>query len=893
MTLMTKAPPTHRRGIRKVSVDQGGNYWAATGCTYDQLKNLCLSFGPISVKQAAACAATSLLKLADVGGDQETGFEQAFSSLAYAYMKDKAPRLLDYVVGFQLVDRNEDNTKAVAVFGFKVGKQWLYAPVFFLNGDLKGHELLYIKNQDAFVPMKENWVNYIMSRKPHVLGEGSQKDVFQLGGLTPNIERLAFPPAHSKYGADLGIDVDEWARGFLPPMAAAATKSARFVWNTRQAGEKLDMGKLAMAGLAPAFVGNKDFETFLNEDWRLAKLAYDWTKRYPGVKRALDQFYGPDLFIRVATRHKEAQDKAAINIMPTRQKQAAAQAPRMPGISILPDTRVKQAAGDEKVKIITRDDVAKANVSELESTKPDPVTDDDKGHILEHGYLVKDERTGEETTKVYATTVRQTLSNPHESGLYEVLERPGNFEKMLVLTNPYTNAGKKGFCTVIRTGDGEKSWLNAHRTTIFAKKIELDEDYKKWFDGLGDKSSLEKGGVYVALNHSGQGTCPFTVRETYEDGRFKVDFSGYFDKPRASSLPRTLLDSDGGLNTGFDGEYISEYGALLVINKRKDCKLRATHGELHVPELDFKFLRLKAPPKPKKKDDEDSILGVPCCGDSSMQSGSDPKPITPGDLKDLQLLFTEKTARLKLLGDAHEVTISGEKTGSTRLSYGQALFNLIRVHGTTEATAAEMLKTAQIKGTSNHVAVTYRVKYADGYPGMEGPNAPAIPPPQYGTEPIGYNNVNAIYSQEENIPVPGMDSSRTDPRIYDPFLRITPDQSAMGMAQQAGQEGQKEVFDTAMISGMLKAVRQDTLVDRYLGDLMKAVDKLGRLLFMFYWHQEEFSERYGKSDLPELEDSLRNALEVLGDVVLFLKEKTIEPGLDDVQDPTIEDAARN
>src|SRR5665213_3602638 len=73
------------------------------------------------------------IKLADIGGDQETGFEQSFASLAYAYLRDKAPRLLDYVVGFQLVDRNEDNTKAVAVFGFKVGKQWLYAPVFFLN----------------------------------------------------------------------------------------------------------------------------------------------------------------------------------------------------------------------------------------------------------------------------------------------------------------------------------------------------------------------------------------------------------------------------------------------------------------------------------------------------------------------------------------------------------------------------------------------------------------------------------------------------------------------------------------------------------------------------------------------------------------------------------------
>ena len=48
----------------------------------------------------------------------------------------------------------------------------------------------------------------------------------------------------------------------------------------------------------------------------------------------------------------------------------------------------------------------------------------------------------------------------------------------------------------------------------------------------------------------------------------------------------------------------------------------------------------------------------------------------------------------------------------------------------------------------------------------------------------------------------------------------------------------------------------------------------------FYWHGEEFEDRYGKSDMPELEDSLRNSIESLGDVTLFLKEKTIESPFD-------------
>ena len=101
----------------------------------------------------------------------DSNFEKTFSDLAFARLRDKAPTLLDYLIGFQLIDKNEDETHAVGVFGFKVGNEWVYAPVFFINGELKGHELLYIKSQDAFVPMTEEWTNYILNRRPSVLGE--------------------------------------------------------------------------------------------------------------------------------------------------------------------------------------------------------------------------------------------------------------------------------------------------------------------------------------------------------------------------------------------------------------------------------------------------------------------------------------------------------------------------------------------------------------------------------------------------------------------------------------------------------------------------------------------------------------------------------------------------
>jgi hypothetical protein len=58
---------------------------------------------------------------------------------------------------------------------------------------------------------------------------------------------------------------------------------------------------------------------------------------------------------------------------------------------------------------------------------------------------------------------------------------------------------------------------------------------------------------------------------------------------------------------------------------------------------------------------------------------------------------------------------------------------------------------------------------------------------------------------------------------------------------------------------------------------MKGMVRIGRILFQLYWHREAFEERYGKSHVPELEDMLRNSFEDMGDLVLDLKQKTIEP----------------
>ena len=81
----------------------------------------------------------------------------------------------------------------------------------------------------------------------------------------------------------------------------------------------------------------------------------------------------------------------------------------------------------------------------------------------------------------------------------------------------------------------------------------------------------------------------------------------------------------------------------------------------------------------------------------------------------------------------------------------------------------------------------------------------------------------------------------------------------------------------------------DSTVDGYIGDLLLALDRIGRILFLYYWHNDKFRERYGSQDMSELEDNLRNVFKNLGELALFLKQKTVEPDKADTSEAKLTD----
>jgi hypothetical protein len=753
-------------------------------------------------------------KAADFGGKGDsTSFEQAFSNLAHAYLRDSAPKLLDHEIGFQLLDRDQDNTKAVGVFAFKVGSTWLYAPVFFLNGDLKGHELLYIKNQDMFVPLKENWINYLINRKPNILGSAVDRSLGQLGQRQPDFTQLSRSPA--KFGSAKPT-LREMMTAVMPTLAKCATLNTAAAF--QDFGKKLDLAE---------FLKSARLETI--------NMLVNTFKHAPQLAQAFDEFHGLDVVKQAVAL---AKDRAS-----------------RPKIASVLSEAPKEPASAKGLKVITMD-------ATLQTKLPAGTTEEDQEKLLRDGVLILDQRDRDNVSIPYQIQVEKKMFNPTCSGLYDVLVKPGNIERCYIAVFPVGPAKRSDFVTVVRT-EGKPTWVNTRADQVFCLAHIMGDDFDKWFNSLPDASSAAKGMArYMAIGRSGDSTVPFRViRELgnteFSGHSYEVHMEDHSKFPPKGHISPCCYTDPLNYDKYRDGERIH-------LNGKQGSQLRSSMGDIFVPE-GFKLLKC-APGEDDVPESELDKAGPSACGCGESE---DP-PLMPGNLVDAQLALMQKTAALTVYHTGSEVTINKQ----AGLSPIKALVTLVEHHGLREDAAREILKQASAKRKYE-----CRVKYAAPYgaPMMinDAPNAPTDPGPVMGGETIMGTDVPTQLGIDVGMPVSGMQASQTDRQIYNPNTLL--DKKDIRGVLNAAQSGQKEVFDTAMIGSMLRAVRDDSLVDRYMGDLTNGLDKLGRILFMFYWHGDRFADRYGKSDMPELEDSLRNAFEMLGDVILFLKQKTIEP----------------
>ena len=285
-----------------------------------------------------------------------------------------------------------------------------------------------------------------------------------------------------------------------------------------------------------------------------------------------------------------------------------------------------------------------------------------------------------------------------------------------------------------------------------------------------------------------------------------------------------------------------------------------------------------------------------CCGDTRSKS----RVLQLGDLATLQMALTQKTAGLRVWSDGSETRLNADAPRSQR----DALFALVEEYGFPEKEARAMIATAVTKHSVRGKKAEFRVIYGSsarqdllGYslrqaekiamvepsalmPGQSGSNMylPTFP------EQLPRSALNipsgpqVVESETYAEPIPGLSAQETtDPNTYNMDPMAMPDPMLMQYAQQAARTGQKELFDAAGLQSMLGTMRRSVIDEDDVSSLAGAVDTLGSLIFKFYWHNDDFEARVGRSDLPALEDGLLNNFEALDELLLMLEEKDLSP----------------
>lgn len=162
-------------------------------------------------------AASSALK--------ETDAEIAFYRASSTVMEDKASPFFtnDYYLGFEIVKTNDSFTKMVGIYVFRVNKHIFYAPVFYVNGQIKGTEFLYNVEEKKFVYLSPEWCDYFIGLYEEE-ADGFPVDMAEANQGRQDIEmmRIATPlyktSSLKKFASDLNLSADEKEYGSFSDM---------------------------------------------------------------------------------------------------------------------------------------------------------------------------------------------------------------------------------------------------------------------------------------------------------------------------------------------------------------------------------------------------------------------------------------------------------------------------------------------------------------------------------------------------------------------------------------------------------------------------------------------------------------------------------------------------
>lgn len=712
--------------------------------------------------------------------------EKAFLDQAYMFVQNKASPLMKppHRLGFEIVFKNDANSRMVGIFAFRVGDELIYAPAFFINGSIKGTDLLYRHKNKAFVPMTNEWATYLIGLQENKMGSGISKEDSQIssgGGI--EMDKITHPPAYS------------------------GSKSASYK-SFCELNDFLPSGKEVLEDMDAELekeAGESILKKFIVEDGGFSSvdLITRSVEKNAAFANAMVKHVGVDNFLP-----KELQDNYKSEIL---EKSASTI-----------DRSVTLHIGMLNEKVASIDE-----------------------SLTKKGYKIEDNRDSSSIIdKVYHAEHDGEFSGPKGPGIYQVMDKDGTYRRCLVAPG--------------------------NSCDLASSRVEWDTDCE--FRPMYGDNSPEYCVVDLNSNSYGKFKSDDIVAVNSEDDDAVFadeDISKSFSDTPSSGKHYMMLDVSG------KSPHDKTLSRKFYVNKKLDSAngvdkyeidwryspSEESYGEAYVLTLNPDYDGVDYNDRTFQKG---SVVFVEVSSDNGNMS------LANND--DLYKFITQGTKIKKASIHALPMDYYVVKTASytsPELSKMSLICSLISNEGFSEKLADSVIEKAAAKGT---VALYY--------PALEK-KAHNL---SFGMEPEFYQDVDEDFNISRESPQsvsiisdsddPGMPESRIGDTIKFEDGAEVGERGPMELAQLAEQMSSPSLFEHGVVGSLAKTYDSSLLIEKYFPDLEKALDKMGRMIFLFYWKPEDFSDLYGSDDQSSLENLLLSNFKSFGELVLELLKKT-------------------
>lgn len=785
-------------------------------------------------------------KVAAMTEADDLDIEKTFSDIASGFVANKVGDLMKdpHRIGFEIVKKNEDNTKMLGIFAFKVDKELIFAPVFFLHGEVKG-PLLYRCDTKQFLPATKDWASYLIESIETKEGRGVDKT--KLGDTSPmvSLDKIMMrPKSASQHQIDQ--DILQKAIALVKENGGMDLPAEKFDELVNQTYDKLISENI---NIKQAFVEEfgDNFEQVLQDT--LSKSAF-FT---PGILKEFlsEEGYG---MLTLNAIEKAASSDNSGKLLEHLFALYGEPSNLLDGVTI--KDFAKEASEPRTLE---------AHFEFTKEAAENPV------QYFKDGFFMFDKRYKDDCCRVTKNPVHSSITSVVDAGIYDLVKEDGTLEKDIFCAhiipacgsvankgNWYTPSplSKLDYILAVDKSGKTSVYNNVLGINKLNSTIETIVNTDKQLPG---QANIEKGGVYVAyIPGKDSSTAPFYVIDKYTTdgvGFCKVKF-----------LPAYKLQEDSGDVS--DTPIWWDNGNYHKVIHNKDASSNFDKG---VFGSDVKFIKLDATVTKDKYGVSSDCADIKLNRIQNIADGSQANEWVFDK-------FDAPTIQVNCDKEASIAPYTIYDTVNDETSFGMNKFQImtklasnLKIHATD---AYDIISTAEDTGSCLFM--------------LEGIDKLAsqiriVGRPRFTEEFDQATGLPISEKQTFILDTAGIQEFDTRPHVGDalnpttatglPNLTVVstaPDQ----LRELADTYNLPNVFEHGAVGVLADTFDANQLITKYINKLQEAVDSLGRMKFLMYQKPEDFQRAYGSDDMINLEAEINTNFEALGDITLKLLKKS-------------------